>query len=155
MKIPANISASHLAASPELYPQCTRLLVTQHHAKVFIKSRSSPFPEVNHLLLWWSSSKAMAEDVMCQSDSGRARFNTITFMESMWNDSSYKTETIENFKWIVYIYNNTLSMEVHRERHSLYKNLHELFQMKGDKSLEIIVHRPVDLVMFKSCVDIL
>lgn len=98
----------------QLYPQCTQLLLTQHHAKVFIKSRSSPFSEVNHLLLWWSSSKAMAEDVMCQSDSGRARFNTITFMESMWNDSSYKTETIENFKWIVSIYNNTLSMEVHR-----------------------------------------
>lgn len=37
----------------------------------------------------------------------------------------------------------------------MYKNLHELFQMKEDKSLDIIVHRPVDLVMIKSCVDIL
>ena len=40
------------------------------------------------LLLWWSSSRVMSLVVMCHRDSDRARFSTITLIESMWKDSS-------------------------------------------------------------------
>lgn len=86
-----------------VYALCTQLSVTQLHTEVVLK-RSSSFSQVNHLLLWWSSSKVMAEEVMCQRDSGRARFNTITFIELMWNDSSCKTNTTGNFKGSVQLY---------------------------------------------------
>ena len=49
----------------------------------------------SHLLVWWSSSRVIPVVVMCHRDSDKARFSTITLMESMWRDSNWEEKDTE------------------------------------------------------------
>lgn len=60
----------------------------------FIRARQKITGQRDYRLLWWSSNKVMPAMVMCQRDSDRAAFGTITLTELTWNDSSWKQRTL-------------------------------------------------------------